>query len=134
MVCHVELTEGGLDVSGLESMVRSEKLGGVVTFIGAVRAETADRLTEKLFYEAHVSMAQAQMRKIAEEESARFAANVAVVHRLGELTPGETAVVCVAACAHRNEAFECCRRLIDRIKEDVPIWKKEFGPDGNEWV
>ncbi|MBA3724974.1 MAG: molybdenum cofactor biosynthesis protein MoaE, partial [Armatimonadetes bacterium] len=61
-------------------------------------------------------------------------ARVAIVHRLGELLPGEIAVVTVAACTHRAEAFECCRFLIDRLKQDVPIWKKEFGDTGDIWV
>jgi molybdopterin synthase catalytic subunit len=134
MSIFVELSREPLDVAALQARVREDKLGGIVTFTGEVRAVTGDRLTDKLFYEAHESMAKAQMTQIAQEEADRFDANVAVVHRLGELQPGDTAVVCVAACAHRAQAFECCRRLIDRIKEDVPIWKKEFGPDGSEWI
>ncbi len=130
----VELSSDPLDVAAIQSSVRDERLGGIVTFSGEVRAVTGDRLTNRLFYEAHETMALTQMRKIAEEEAERFEASVAVVHRIGELQPGETAVVCVAACAHRAAAFDCCRNLIDRIKADVPIWKKEFGPSGEEWI
>jgi len=105
--------------------VRNVRLGGIATFSGDVRAETDGEMTEKLFYEAYEDMALKQMEGIAEEAARKWDANVGIAHRLGELLPGETAVICVAACAHRAEAFDCCRFLIDRIKEDVPIWKRE---------
>ena len=123
-----------IDLPPLVESVRDERFGGVVTFTGEVRAITGGMDTSKLVYEAHRSMAVAQMTRIAEEASARWDANVAVSHRIGELRPGEIAVACVAACAHRAAAFDCCRHLIDRIKEDVPIWKKEFGSAGSEWI
>ncbi len=134
MVVRVALSPEPIDVAALQELVRETKYGGVVTFTGDVRSVTGDRFTNRLFYEAHESMALVQMRKIAEEESASFSGNVVIVHRIGELQPGETAVVCIAACAHRAAAFDCCRNLIDRIKADVPIWKKEFGPSGEEWI
>jgi len=134
MVTQVALSNTPIDVHIIQESVRDTRHGGVVTFVGEVRAITGDRLTDRLFYEAHETMAMTQMQKIAEQESDRFEANVAIVHRLGELHPGDVAVVCVAACGHRNAAFECCKNLIDRIKQDVPIWKKEFGPSGEEWI
>ncbi len=74
------------------------------------------------------------MESIAAHAASKWHAKVSMVHRLGELVPGEIAVVTAAGCAHREEAFECCKYLIDALKNDVPIWKKEFGPDGNAWV
>ena len=130
----VFLSEEPIVMSDLNDLVKDVRYGGVVTFTGEVRSITADLDTSKLEYEAHVSMAIAQMTKIAEEAANRWNANVAVSHRIGELIPGDIAVVCVAACAHRAEAFECCRFLIDRIKEDVPIWKKELGSSGEAWI
>lgn len=130
----VKLTAEPIDIAGIQDSVRDLSRGGVVTFIGEVRSITESRITERLFYEAHAAMAEAQMRKIATEEASRFDAAVAIVHRIGELRPGDTAVVCVAACAHRSAAFDCCRNLIERVKRDVPIWKKEFGPEGEEWT
>ena len=130
----VKLSDDPIDIAAVQDSVRDATRGGIVTFIGDVRAVTGDRVTERLYYEAHPPMAEAQMRKIAEEEAARFDARIAVVHRIGELRPGDTAVVCVAACAHRAAAFECCRNLIERVKQDVPIWKKEYGPSGEEWI
>lgn len=115
-----------LDAGAMLEAVKDERLGGVVLFSGEVRSVTGDHLTKQLFYEAYEDMAVSQMQLIAEEAASRWDARVAVAHRVGDLAPGETAVITVAACAHRAQAFECCKFLIDRIKEDVPIWKKEI--------
>jgi molybdopterin synthase catalytic subunit len=133
-VKNVWLMNSQIDEAELIASVRDVRFGGVVTFTGEVRAVTGPLSTSKLIYEAHETMALKQMQKIAEEASQKWDAQVAVAHRLGELEPGDIAVVCVAACGHRAEAFECCRYLIDRIKDDVPIWKKEFGPEGEAWI
>jgi molybdopterin synthase catalytic subunit len=117
----------------MRRLVKTPECGGVVIFLGEVRGQTGGQTTEKLQYEAYADMAHSQMLAIAEEAANRWSARVAVAHRLGELAPGEIAVVTVAACAHRAEAFDCCRFLIDRIKADVPIWKKEFSSGGAEW-
>jgi len=131
---NVLLDSDPLNVSSLQADVKDVRYGGVVTFTGEVRAVTGDLDTSKLIYEAHTTMAMRQMTLIGEQAAHKWDANVAIAHRIGELQPGDVAVVCVAACAHRSEAFDCCRFLIDRIKEDVPIWKKEFGPQGEAWV
>ncbi len=123
-----------INAESLTSLTKDVRLGGVVTFTGEVRSLTGDMDTSKLIYEAHESMAIAQMTQIASFAAEKWDANVAISHRIGELMPGDIAVVCVAACAHRNQAFECCRYLIDQIKQDVPIWKKEFGSSGEAWV
>ena len=133
-VKNVWLSTEPIDVSTLVDSVKDVRYGGVVTFTGEVRAVTGEMDTSKLIYEAHESMALKQMRLIAEEAAEKWNANVAIAHRIGELEPGAIAVVCVAACAHRAEAFDCCRFLIDRTKDDVPIWKKEFGSDGEAWI
>ena len=130
----VRLQTGEIDATELSMAVKDATLGGVVLFSGEIRSLTGDTETSQLVYESHESMALHQMSKIAAEAAERWDANVAVCHRLGLLMPGDTAVVCVAACAHRAAAFECCRFLIDRIKEDVPIWKKEFGSQGEAWI
>ena len=130
---HVELTFEPIDSGFVTRLVQDERCGGVVVFLGDVRSLTGRKATERLEYEAHEEMALKIMRQIALECSESLSANVAIVHRLGTLRPGETSVACAAACAHRAQAFECCRQLIDRLKLDVPIWKKEFGPDGVEW-
>ena len=131
---HVGLTEGPLEPAELYRLVQDDACGGVAIFLGDVRRTTEGVETEHLEYEAYEEMALKAMRDIGKSAAEEFAANVAIVHRLGKLMPGETSVICAAACAHRAQAFECCRQLIDRLKQEVPIWKKEFGPDGAEWV
>lgn len=114
--------------------IESPELGGVVLFCGEVRSVTAGKQTDHLIYEAYEEMALSEMKKIVEAAKSRFDGNVAMIHRIGRLEIGDIAVIIGAACAHRNEAFECCKFLIDSIKTDVPIWKKEVGPNGEVWV
>ena len=130
----VKLLEEALDPGSLIQMVQDDSRGGVVAFLGDVRRLTGDVETDYLEYEAYEAMALKSMGEIGKSAATEFDANVAIVHRLGKLMPGETSVVCAAACAHRAQAFECCRQLIDCLKESVPIWKKEFGRGGAEWV
>jgi len=118
----VALVRDAINVGALRSCFNDPERGAVVIFEGVVRSRTGDHLTTSLVYEAYEEMALPLMQEIAERERD---ADVAVVHRLGKLLPGETAVVCIAACAHRDSAFAACRRLIDSVKADVPIWKQE---------
>lgn len=128
------LTRSPIDVDSVRRAVEGPGLGGIALFSGVVRGVTDFEITEKLVYEAYETMAIEQMKRLAEEAAAKWEANVALVHRLGELFPGETAVVTAAACAHRAEAFECCRFLIDSLKADVAIWKQEHSESGAVWI
>jgi molybdopterin synthase catalytic subunit len=125
MICGVWLTTDTLDPQEAMSLVKDPTAGGVVVFSGDVRLETDGKITEFLDYEAYEAMALEQMRRIAGEASHRWAARVAIAHRLGRIGAGETAVVVAVACAHRAEAFACCQFLMDRLKDDVPIWKRD---------
>ncbi|MCL2449888.1 MAG: molybdenum cofactor biosynthesis protein MoaE [Polyangiaceae bacterium] len=109
--------------------------GAVSVFVGVVRDRNEGRPVVLLEYEAYASMAEAEMRRIAEEIAGEIpGVRLAALHRRGRLAAGEVAVVCAASAMHRGEAFRACRALIDRIKERVPIWKREHGPDGAYWV
>jgi molybdopterin synthase catalytic subunit len=109
--------------------------GAVCVFLGVVRDATAGRPVTQIEYEAYGSMALAEMRRIVAELVAEIPeARVSVVHRTGSLRVGDVAVVCAASAPHRDEAYRACRALIDRIKSRVPIWKREHGPDGADWV
>lgn len=130
----IELTESPIDIERVRAAIESPVLGGVAIFLGEVRSLTGERATSHLFYEAYNEMALKKMHEIAAEAKQRWNGGVAMVHRLGMLQIGDVAVVTAAACPHRAEAFDCCRFLIDSLKADVPIWKKEFGPDGQEWI
>ena len=129
------LTASPLDVGALLSEARSSD-GGLCLFVGVVRDENAGRPTVAIEYEAYGPMAESEMARIAEGIANDFpAARVAMKHRLGRLTVGEPSVAIVAVAPHRAEAFAACRAAIDRVKATVPIWKKEFHPDGSsDWV
>jgi molybdopterin synthase catalytic subunit len=118
----IGLVREPIDVVSLRSRFADPTRGAVVVFEGVVRSSTAGVATAMLVYEAYEEMALPVMAEIAK---CNADADVAIVHRLGEVMPGETAVVCIAACAHRDQAFAVCRMLIDCVKVDVPIWKKE---------
>ena len=132
---HARLLDEPLSLDRVVRAVSSPDAGGVVTFTGVVRRHSAGRAVERLEYEGYGEMAEKVMRALCDEVEAEIAgARVAVEHRVGALAIGDVAVVIAASAAHRAEAFTACRALIDRLKQRVPIWKKEIGPDGAEWV
>ncbi len=130
-----EIREAPLSVDEAIAAVRRPDAGGIAVFLGVVRDHNDGRAVTLLEYEAYASMAEKQMRSIAEEVEAEIpGARLAALHRVGRLEIGDAAVVCVASAPHRGEAFRACRALIDRIKQHVPVWKREHGPDGPYWV
>ncbi len=110
-------------------------IGAVVTFVGVVRGETDGRPVRYLEYEAYPEMAEATLAQIGDEIQTRWPTirQVAIVHRVGRLEVGETAVVIALSAAHRPEMFDALRYAIDRLKEITPIWKKEVWTEGEEW-
>ena len=132
---HARLLDEPLSLDRVVAAVASLDTGGVVTFTGLVRRSSGGRAVERLEYEAYREMAEKVLRGLCDEIEQDFAGSkVAVEHRVGKLAVGDIAVVIAAAAPHRAAAFDACRALIDRLKERVPIWKKEIGPDGAEWV
>ena len=132
---HVLLTHDELDPRACEELVRGDADGGICTFTGAVRDHAEGRTVEAIEYEAYPEMAIAEMRRVGEEALAASGASaVALHHRLGRLEVGVASVVVSAAAPHRAQAFDCCRRAIDALKERVPIWKRELGEGGAVWV
>jgi molybdopterin synthase catalytic subunit len=132
----IQLTTGLIDHAALTEKVRRPDCGAVVTFLGTVREWTDGRQSVALDYEAHGSMAEKKMAEIECETRARWpVGDMILVHRLGHLDLGEVSVAAAVSCPHRGQAFEACRYAIDRLKELVPIWKKENWADGGtEWV
>ena len=110
--------------------------GGIATFLGVVRETNEGRRVLRLEYEAYASMAEKELARIASEIVAEAdGVRVAALHRVGMLEIGDVAVVCAASAPHREEAFVAARKLIDRIKARVPIWKREHYADGDtQWV
>jgi molybdopterin synthase catalytic subunit len=132
----VELTTTTIDYHALTEQVRRPGCGGVVLFLGTVRDLTGGRVTTALDYEAYPAMAEKKMAEIEQDTRSRWpVGEMALIHRLGRLEVGEVSVAVAVSCPHRAEAFEACRHAIDRLKELVPIWKKEYWADGStEWV
>lgn len=109
--------------------------GGLVTFTGVVRERSGGREVVRLEYEAYLPMAVKHLERIGAEIAKRWPdARTSIVHRIGALQVGEVAVAIAVAAPHRAEAFEACRHAIERLKEDVPIWKREVFADGSVWV
>ena len=130
-----EITAAEVSVDEVVARLADPAIGAVVTFVGVVRGETDGRETEYLEYEAYPEMAEETLHQIGDEIRARWETirKVAIVHRVGRLEVGETAVVIALSAAHRSGLFDALRYSIDRLKEIVPIWKKEVWADGEEW-
>ena len=129
------LTDAPLDLPALLAEARSGD-GALCLFVGVVRDHNEGRATVAIQYEAYGPMAESEMGRIADALLREFPdARVRMKHRVGRLAVGEPSVAIAAVAPHRSEAFEACRAAIDRVKSTVPIWKKEFHPDGSsDWV
>jgi molybdopterin synthase catalytic subunit len=129
------LTEQPLDPRAVEASVEDPACGALVTFVGTVRNTNEGRDVDYLEYEAYPGMAERKMAEIGDEIRQRWGLDrVAMAHRLGRCAIGEASIVICVASPHRREAFEACHYAIDRVKEIVPIWKKEVWRDGSVWI
>jgi molybdopterin synthase catalytic subunit len=115
--------------------VRRDSYGAVVSFIGTVRGISGGKEVQHLEFEALPPMAERKLKEIVEEIESRWGLkDIAISHRIGRIEVGEVIIVIAIGAPHRQEAFEACQFAIDRLKEIVPIWKKEVYKDGEEWV
>jgi MoaE-MoaD fusion protein len=131
----VRLTRDPIGAASLVASAKRGEDGAVVVFDGIVRNNSRGRQTLYLDYEAYEEMAAKQMKDLAREATTRFGTrHVTIVHRLGRLHVGETSVLIIVASAHRSQAYEASRWLIDTLKKTVPIWKKETFVDGAVWA
>jgi molybdopterin synthase catalytic subunit len=129
------LTDDPIDLAALAAGVMRSSDGAQVIFAGVVRDHHEGKPVESIFYDAYRPMAEKEMDKIVRALVSEYpAVAMAVVHRLGLLHVGDASIAIVCTSPHRAESYEASRALIDRIKETVPIWKKERGPGGEEWV
>jgi molybdopterin converting factor subunit 1 len=124
-----------VDIEALERSVADPAAGATVSFAGMTRNSNAGRRVLRLEYEAYEPMALSEMRKLAREAGERFKiVRIAIQHRIGFVDVGETSVAIAVSAPHRAEAFEACRFAIDRLKEVVPVWKKEYFEGGEVWI
>ena len=130
-----EVTESPLSLDRLVAAVSQNTSGAVASFLGIVREFARGRQVRSLEYDAYPEMATATMRQIGDEIRARWPVDkIAMVHRIGRLTIGEASVAIASSAPHRHEALQACAYTIERLKEIVPIWKKEVWTDGAEWI
>lgn len=131
----VALTDQPIDLNALFSFVSSPKAGALVSFLGTVRDNNKGRGVDALTYEAYRPMAEKELRRLVWEMRERWSlCKVAIVHRFGTLSVGEISVAIVVSAPHRSDAFDAARYAIERLKEIVPIWKREHFTDGTtQW-
>jgi molybdopterin synthase catalytic subunit len=130
-----DITDRSLSLEPLVSAVTRSSSGAVASFLGVVREQTRGRQVLYLEYEAYREMAIPKMREIADEIRRKWKVDeIAMVHRIGHLEIGEVSVAIAVSAPHRHQALAACAYAIDRLKETVPIWKKEVWIDGEEWV
>ena len=130
------VTENPLNASRLAELVRRDESGAVALFSGVARNESDGRRVLALEYDAYPEMAARKLREVAEEVRARWPiTGIAIHHRIGRLAIGEASLLVAVSAAHRRESFEACQYAVDRVKQTVPIWKKEIWEDGEgAWV
>ena len=131
----IRVTPERLDPEEAIAAVRRDESGAVDLFLGVVRNTNKGRAVDHLVYDAYPSMAEKTMRELAEEAIERFdLTDSAVFHRTGRLEIGETSLLVAVSAGHRAATFEAGHWLVNEIKRQVPVWKKEVWVDGEEWI
>jgi molybdopterin synthase catalytic subunit len=129
------VTADELNGEQLSAAIATPEAGAIVLFAGVVRDNNLGRHVDHLVYEAYAPLAERTMADIAREVQARWAVNaVAIHHRTGRLEIGEASLLVAVVSPHRAEAFEACAYCVDRVKQIVPVWKKEVWDDGSSWI
>ena len=127
----IKITHDDFDINAMISQARTSKMGAMVTFLGTVRDDGIDLLQFEVYEEVAIS----ELETIRDEAFEKFdIESVDVIHRTGELPVGENILLIIVGAGHRKEAFDACEYILERIKESVPIWKKEIGESGNRWI
>jgi len=130
-----EITETPLSLDAMATAIGQDTCGAIASFLGIVRGFARGRRVDRLEYDAYPEMAIAKMKQIGDEIRARWPVDrIAIAHRVGRLGVGEASVAIAVASPHRHEALQACAYAIERLKEIVPIWKKEVWSDGAEWI
>jgi molybdopterin synthase catalytic subunit len=131
----IEITSEPLATEPFLQHVRRDESGAVALFLGVVRDNSHGRRVLYLEYDAYPEMAERKLREVAEEARSRWPiTEVAIAHRTGRLEIGETSLLIAVSSPHRHDAFAACHHIVDRIKEIVPIWKKEVWEGGEAWI
>jgi molybdopterin synthase catalytic subunit len=131
----IMLQQEPIDIALVMAEAGSDTDGAVVSFIGRVRNSSHGKSVLYLEYESYGEMARKQLQKTVDDAAARWAlGSCMVVHRIGRINVGEASIIIAASSPHRHEAFQAVQHIIDTVKENIPIWKKEFYSDGSSWI
>jgi molybdopterin synthase catalytic subunit len=131
----IKISDQPLNMQVCYDFVRDDSCGGIALFVGTVRNNTQDKDVQQLDFSTYEPMAFKEMNKIAEQAISEYPIKkIAIHHAKGLLQIGEIPVIIAVSSAHREAAFEACQFAIDRLKQTVPIWKKEYFSDGEVWV
>jgi molybdopterin synthase catalytic subunit len=131
----IEITERAIVVEPIVNSVRQDEDGAVVSFVGVVRSPSRGKTVLHIEYEAFTELALKRLEMLAAEIEQKWGLrHLAIIHRVGKILTGETAVVIAVGAPHRAEAFAACEYAIDRLKATVPVWKKEVYTDGESWI
>jgi molybdopterin synthase catalytic subunit len=131
----IRVTKEDFSVDEVVASIRSGRMGAIVTFLGTVRNSSKGRDVDRIEIQVYEEMAVKQLQAIREEAITKFGVeDVAIVHRYGSLGVSDNIMMIAVGAGHRPEAFEACRYVLETIKEKVPLWKKEFTPEGDYWI
>jgi len=131
----IRVTKEDFSVDEVVASIRSGGMGAIVTFLGTVRNSSKGRDVDRIEIQVYEEMAVKQLQAIREDAITRFGVgDVAIVHRYGSLGVSDNIMMIAVGAGHRPEAFEACRYVLETIKEKVPLWKKEFTPEGDYWI
>jgi molybdopterin synthase catalytic subunit len=131
----IKIQREDFDVYKLTDRIRTRESGCIVAFIGTVRENSKGKEVTRMSLEVYEELATRELKKITDEATEKYTLNgVNIVHRYGDLLVGDNIVFIGVSAGHREQGFEGCRYIIDELKKRVPIWKKEYTEDGEEWV
>jgi molybdopterin synthase catalytic subunit len=132
---HVQMEDFDVGAIVAKRVAKNRRIGGVVTFLGVARDFSRGKNVKKLEFEHYAGMAESELDHLEREARKSFdIIDCYIVHRIGEIGPGENIVLIVVTAEHRVAAFDACEWAIDTLKQKVPIWKKEFTTDGESWI
>ncbi len=131
----IKISSEEINIEKMISLINSEKNGAIVTFIGTVRNLNDGKNVSKIIYDAYMPMAEMELKNVVNDAFSMFnILDVCVHHRIGEFYPKDIVVFIGVSSMHREDAFNACKFIIDKIKEKVPIWKKEFYGEDGRWL
>ncbi len=131
----IRVTREDFSIDEVVASIRSGGMGAIVIFLGTVRNSSKGRDVDRIEIQVYEEMAVKQLQAIREDAITKFGVdNVAIVHRYGSLSVSDNIMMIAVGAGHRPEAFEACRYVLETIKEKVPLWKKEFTPEGDYWI